>query len=107
MNKEEADEGRASYSFLGVVFFTYICACSHSTPCGLPVRPCEHSEAAVGEGSDGRLSGCDETHAAVSRLRDGTQRCHSHTHQRWVQLVHTVCTVSITTHFCVSVKCLN
>lgn len=68
-------------------FYSCVCVCSHSTPCGLPVRPREHSEAAVGEGSDGRLSGCDETHAAVSRLRDGTQRRHTYAHQRWVQLV--------------------
>lgn len=95
MNRDEADEGGAVFLRVFIVQLEsglcliisdlfYVCVCSHSAPCGLPVRPCEHSEAAVGEESDGRLSGCDETHAAVSSMRDGSQRCHTDTHQRWV-----------------------
>ena len=91
--------------FVCVCVCVCVWGCSHSPPCGLPVRPCEHSEAAVGEGSDGRLSGCDEAHAAVSRLRDGTQRRHPHAHQRWVQLMH-VREQSINYTCCVSAKCL-
>lgn len=66
-----------------------VCVCLNSAPCGLPVRPCEHSEAAAGERSNSWLSRCHEAHAAVSRLWEGIQRCHTYTHQRWVWSVMT------------------
>lgn len=85
VTKGGVDEGSTSWS-CSVFQFHYFSnlVCLNSPPCGLPVGPCEHGEAAAGEGSHSRLTGCHEAHAAVSCLWDGIQRCHTHAHKRWV-----------------------
>lgn len=67
-------------SFSNLRLSSVVCLTSAARSCF--VGPCEHSAAAAGEGSDGGRSGCHEAHTAVPRLRDGTQRCHTHPHQR-------------------------